>query len=242
MYSAAICISLLLLLWPVHALGATSAASIHTALGSDVLTRCIAHLSDSPQSPLAPFFGDQGLIQRTCVCVATVADGDSGTRQAIEAIGSTVDGRGAASTHTVLAATMLSCAAKEIQATSQMNGDVLAFVRRLSAASLKPDHWPDFQVAQLNADTCGKPAFPALSQQANAEGISVLSALVSELGEVVDVRVVQSAGPTIGHKLLDFTALTASYDCRFAPGRLVRRPTSSWVVIKYEWKLAEVGK
>lgn len=81
------------------------------------------------------------------------------------------------------------------------------------------------------------PSYPKYAAQANATGTTVVALYVTAAGRVSKVRVNRSSGDTIGHKLLDLTAMTALVACPVKAAMQDGQPVDSWLTMEYKWEL-----
>ena len=83
-----------------------------------------------------------------------------------------------------------------------------------------------------------RPEYPAAALAAHAEGVTVIGLTVEASGAIKKVEVLQSAGPTPAHQLLDQAAADALSTCPFKPGIDEHgHPTGTTVKISYYWKM-----
>ncbi len=74
--------------------------------------------------------------------------------------------------------------------------------------------------------------------RAGAHGDTVLRLTIDAAGHAKSVEVVQSAGDSPEHKLLDAAAAEALPRCPYVPGTdMDGKPIGSVVIVKYGWKL-----
>jgi protein TonB len=82
------------------------------------------------------------------------------------------------------------------------------------------------------------PQYPITAAEHGAEGASHLRFYVDAAGKPTAVGIVQSAGPTPDHHLLDIAAAKALAECDFIPARDASgKPVASELDFTYTWKL-----
>ena len=85
-----------------------------------------------------------------------------------------------------------------------------------------------------------KPVYPPAALRAGAQGETVVEMLVDAAGKVRSTEVVQSAGPSPEHKLLDQAAAEALPHCPYTPGTGTDgKPVGARLTVNYVWKLAK---
>ena len=85
----------------------------------------------------------------------------------------------------------------------------------------------------VNASSCRKPEYPAVSKRMEETGTVVVEFLVETDGHVSDSRIAK----TSGHPRLDEAARSALSLCSFKPGTVDGKPERSWHQMAYTWKL-----
>lgn len=90
------------------------------------------------------------------------------------------------------------------------------------------------------ATDCGVPAYPREALEEGATGETRLRVAVGPQGQVTEVQVTHSSGPTRAHKLMDRALVAAVRDtCHFTPGTVNGKPQALSRDVTYVWKLAE---
>ncbi|WP_284620164.1 energy transducer TonB [Aquabacterium humicola] len=84
---------------------------------------------------------------------------------------------------------------------------------------------------------CKRPEYPAAAVRAEATGTTRLVFRVAPDGKVADAEITKSSGTTVGHKLLDASALVALMQCPFTPGTDDGKPVEGTTIVEYVWKL-----
>jgi len=83
-----------------------------------------------------------------------------------------------------------------------------------------------------------RPVYPPVALRAGAQGVTVLRMVVDSSGHVRSTEVLQSAGETAEHKLLDEAAAAALPLCPYVPGTGTDgMPIGSSLTVSYVWKL-----
>lgn len=89
------------------------------------------------------------------------------------------------------------------------------------------------------ATDCSVPAYPREAQEEGATGETRLRVSVGPQGQVTDVQVTRSSGPTRAHKLMDRALMATVRDsCHFTPGTVDGKPQALSRDVTYVWKLA----
>lgn len=94
-----------------------------------------------------------------------------------------------------------------------------------------------YQRAALKPEKRCLPSYPKYAAETNATGTTVVALYVTAAGRVSKVRVNRSSGDTIGHKLLDLTAMTALAACPAKAAMLDGQPVGDWLTMEYVWRL-----
>ncbi|MET3108580.1 protein TonB [Oxalobacteraceae bacterium GrIS 2.11] len=87
--------------------------------------------------------------------------------------------------------------------------------------------------AQVDFNTCNKPAYPINSLRNEEKGVVRIQFLIGLDGHVADSRVEKSSG----YKGLDTAAKNALSICKFKPGTVDGKPQQLWTAVEYVWKL-----
>jgi protein TonB len=91
---------------------------------------------------------------------------------------------------------------------------------------------------RMDAAACTRPDYPRAARRAEATGTTRLRLQIDASGRVVSTQVLQSAGRSREHRLLDRAAATALSQCRFEGGRDAQgRPTGGHTTVEYVWTL-----
>jgi periplasmic protein TonB len=87
--------------------------------------------------------------------------------------------------------------------------------------------------ASVDWNSCDKPVYPLASVRLRQQGVVVMAFDVSDVGEVLDSRIVESSGT----RRLDSTALKALERCRFSPETVDGSPRASSAQVRFAWRL-----
>jgi len=83
-----------------------------------------------------------------------------------------------------------------------------------------------------------KPQYPKQARRAGAQGVSVVAFQVDASGMVTGAEIVQSAGHSREHRLLDQETVRALSACKLTPGKDADgHPVASVVTVPYRWVL-----
>ena len=98
---------------------------------------------------------------------------------------------------------------------------------------------PAARPAVLNAGALGcRPVYPPAAQRAGATGVSRIRFTVDALGHVGAAQILQSAGPTREHRLMDKAAADALAQCPVTAGTdEAGRAVGGTADVEYVWKL-----
>jgi protein TonB len=98
---------------------------------------------------------------------------------------------------------------------------------------------PAARPAVLNAGALGcRPVYPPAAQRAGATGVSRIRFTVDALGHVGAAQILQSAGPTREHRLMDKAAADALAQCPVTAGTdEAGRAVGGTADVDYVWKL-----
>jgi protein TonB len=92
---------------------------------------------------------------------------------------------------------------------------------------------PVIQVAN-----CARPEYPAMAARAEATGTTRIAFTVDATGRVAGAQILQSAGASREHKLLDRAAVDALSKCPFQPGLDAGgHPVGGSATVEYAWTL-----
>ena len=79
-----------------------------------------------------------------------------------------------------------------------------------------------------------RPLYPRRSLRIGEEGIVMVQALINEIGEVENIKIIQSSG----YILLDKSAKNTILNWRFKPHLINGQPNMAWVKIPVEFKIS----
>jgi len=103
----------------------------------------------------------------------------------------------------------------------------------LTEVATNPNTAPAVVKAQVDFNTCDKPAYPSMSLRNEEKGVVRIQFLIGVDGRVADSRVEKSSG----YKGLDNAAKNALSVCRFKPGTVDGKPQQLWTAVDYVWRL-----
>lgn len=110
-------------------------------------------------------------------------------------------------------------------------------VRALAAIAESPGQ-RRFVPAKFSIERCEKrPEYPVFAARAEATGTTRLAFHVGAKGDLLDGRIVRSAGKTLPHKLLDLTALLSLMQCGFTSATLDGEAIEGSALVEYVWRL-----
>ena len=93
-------------------------------------------------------------------------------------------------------------------------------------------------IADATACAPGSDDYPLAAARAEATGTTRIRFTVDAEGRLANAEIIQSAGATREHRLLDRTALRKLRDCRFQPGRDAQgRAIGGSFEVEYLWRL-----
>lgn len=95
----------------------------------------------------------------------------------------------------------------------------------------------EFRSALLVSTVCPRLDYPFVAVRAEAVGTTVVALKISSTGQLLGKYLVQSAGPSYGHKALDEAVITMLGQCKYEPARLNGQAVEGWTRIEYLWKL-----
>jgi|GEM_PF-2471068 len=112
-----------------------------------------------------------------------------------------------------------------------------AFAQESVAASAAAAPSAAASVGESGQHSC-RPEYPPAAVRARAEGTTILEFTVAATGALTTVEILQSAGPTPEHHLLDEAAVAALRSCPFkAAVDGVGKPVEAKVKVNYDWFL-----
>lgn len=83
-----------------------------------------------------------------------------------------------------------------------------------------------------------RPEYPPAAMRAKAEGTTILEITIAATGTLAKVAILQSAGPTPEHRLLDEAAIEALRACPFKPAvDGSGKPVDATIKVNYDWYL-----
>jgi len=92
----------------------------------------------------------------------------------------------------------------------------------------------------ISVEPSCKPVYPPAALRADVQGETVVEMIVDSAGKVKSAEVVQSAGQSPEHKLLDQAAAEALPRCPYTPGTDTDgKPIGARVTVNYVWKLVK---
>jgi TonB family protein len=93
--------------------------------------------------------------------------------------------------------------------------------------------------ARMNANVAScRPVFPPAALRAGAQGITRLRMAVDKSGRVVSTEVIQSAGRTVEHRMLDWATAVALPHCPVIPATDADgHPIDAQIEVSYTWRI-----
>ena len=92
--------------------------------------------------------------------------------------------------------------------------------------------------AEMVRKECSRLNYPEAAIRAGAQGVSVVAFHVDENGDVTSADIVQSAGRSREHRLLDQETVRVLSACKFTPAKdAAGHPVASVVTVPYTWRL-----
>lgn len=189
--------------------------------------RCIAMLTSSKLQEAFATFKDRTVAALTCDCAVG----------RIDLAGLNAAPRGEAGA--LAAAVVLDCAAQVMRdlASTRLSDDVS--VMKLASAVVLDLPTIAYSPARVQFDDrrCKRPEYPRPALINEATGRTTLLFKVSSTGVPLDVSIVESAGTTISHKLLDYSVALAGMACTFTPAQWNGHAIEDWMRVQYVWTL-----
>ena len=102
-----------------------------------------------------------------------------------------------------------------------------------TTSEASPPRTPIHIAAQVDANACDKPEYPASSIRVGEEGTVNLAMLIGADGRVLESKVEKSSGS----RALDKAAVQGLSLCKFKPGTIDGVPEKSWAKLQYVWTI-----